>query len=173
MIGLRKELKGGGGSCWRSHMFSTADRKGSLSTKVFTSLLLMAEDFNGERAAAEEADNCIQHFHSTIFLTVKFNSWPDCLFSNSLFFGTQRWKTLLFLSDGQRGKKWHYHLLWHKSSQYQIEFQPVEQSYIPNSVAGKLCCRRTCQTMLAAHSVMGSRTFLFLDLSYCSDYSVN
>lgn len=93
------------GSVAADHTLLTAGGGGFLSTEVFTSLLLMAEDFPGEPGAAKEADNHPIFPPHHFFLTVKFNSGPDRHLSNSLCLGTRGWKPFLFLSDGQKGKK--------------------------------------------------------------------
>lgn len=93
------------GSVAADHTLLTAGGGGFLSAEVFTSLLLMAEDFPGEPGAVKEADNHPIFPPHYFFLTVKFNSWPDRHLSNSLCLGTRRWKPFLFLSDGQKDKK--------------------------------------------------------------------
>lgn len=89
-------------SCNWSCLFLTTVREGLglLSRELFTLLLLMAKECNGERGEGRGTDNCIQYFHSTIILTAKLNSSPNHHFSNSLFFGSWRWKTFFFLSQG-------------------------------------------------------------------------
>ena len=86
------------------HTLLTAGGRGFLSAEVFTSLLLMSEDaLRGERGG-----KTTRYFHSTIFPDCKIQFLTGALFEQ---FASKPGdgKHFFFLSDGEKGKQWHYH----------------------------------------------------------------